>query len=77
MITIQELKKLDGITNQEEMIKACSQIADEDLRSAVVLLALLHNKIDMANDEIMRKQNEEIETLKKENAELRERLQGK
>lgn len=51
---IQALGTLGGITDRDEMIKACKIISDEDLRSALVLVALSFNNDAKTNDEICR-----------------------
>lgn len=71
MTLIEKLGKLGGITDRDEMIKACSSIPDEDLRTALVLLALTFNKNTEVNNEIFRKQNAEIDQLQKEIEELK------
>ena len=71
MTLIEKLSKLGGINDRDEMIKACSDIPDEDLRTALVLLALTFNKNTEVNNEIFRKQNEEIDQLQKEIDELK------
>ena len=71
MTLIEKLSKLGGITDRDEMIRACSDIPDEDLRTALVLLALTFNKNTEVNNEIFRKQNEEIYQLQKEIEELK------
>lgn len=71
MTLIEKLSKLGGINDRDEMIKACSDIPDEDLRTALVLLALTFNKNTEVNNEIFRKQSEEIDQLQKEIEELK------
>lgn len=66
MTLMEKLSKLGGITDRDEMISACSNIPDEDLRTALVLLALTFNKNTEVTDEIFRKQNAEINLLQKE-----------
>lgn len=51
MDLIQALGTLGGITDRDEMIKACKIISDEDLRSALVLVALSFNNDAKANDD--------------------------
>lgn len=66
MTLIEKLSKLGGITDRDEMAKACSEIPDEDLRLALMTLALSHNQNAKLNEEIFRKQSQEIERLKRE-----------
>lgn len=44
MTIFEKLSTLGGITDRDEMIKACKIIPDEDLRLALVVLALAFNK---------------------------------
>ena len=53
------------------MAKACSEIPDEDLRLALMTLALAYNQSVKTNEEIFQKQNEEIDRLQKEIDELK------
>ena len=53
------------------MAKACSEIPDEDLRLALMTLALTYNQNIKINEEIFQKQIREIERLQKEVAELK------
>ena len=71
MTLIEKLGKLGGIADRDEMIKACSDIPDEDLRTALVLLALTFNKNTEVSNELFQKQNEEIDRLQKEIDELK------
>lgn len=48
------------------MAKACSEIPDGELRLALMTLALTFNQDVKINEEIFRKQNEEINRLQKE-----------
>lgn len=48
------------------MAKACSEIPDEDLRLALMTLALTYNQNIKINEEIFQKQHREIERLQKE-----------
>ena len=49
MPLFEKLRTLAEITDQVEMIKACKIIPDEDLRLALVVLALAYNKNEQAN----------------------------
>ena len=71
MTLIEKLSKLGGITDQDEMAKACSEIPDEELRLSMMTLALAYNQNVKTNEEIFRKQNEEIDRLQKEIDELK------
>lgn len=71
MTLIEKLSKLGGITDRDEMAKACSEIPDEELRLALMTLALAYNQNVKTNEEIFRKQNEEINQLQKEIDELK------
>lgn len=53
-------------TTEYEMAKACSEIPDEDLRLALMTLALTYNQNIKINEEIFQKQYREIERLQKE-----------
>ena len=52
MTIFEKLSTLAEITDQDEMIKACKNIPDEELRLALVFLALAYNKNEQANREI-------------------------
>lgn len=71
MTLIEKLSKLGGITDRDEMAKACSEIPDGELRLALMTLALAYNQSVKTNEEIFRKQNEEIDRLQKEIDELK------
>ena len=43
MTLIEKLSNLGGIVDRDEMAKACSEIPDEDLRLALMTLALTYN----------------------------------
>ena len=64
MTTFEKLSTLAEITDQEEMIKARKIIPDEELRLALVVLALAYNKNEQANREIFHRQTQEIDSLK-------------
>ena len=71
MTLIEKLSKLGGITDRDEMAKACSEIPDEELRLSMMTLALAYNQNVKTNEEIFRKQNEKIDQLQKEIDELK------
>ena len=71
MTLIERLNKLGGITDRDEMAKACSEIPETELRLALMTLALAYNQNVKTNEEIFRKQNEEIDRLQKEIDELK------
>ena len=71
MTLIEKLSSLGGIVNRDEMAKSCSEIPDEDLRLALMTLALAYNQSVKTNEEIFQKQNEEIDRLQKEIDELK------
>ena len=52
------------------MIKACKVIPDEELRLALVFLALAYNKNEQTNREIFHWQTQEIDSLKEKIKEL-------
>ena len=64
MTLIEKLSNLGGIVDRDEMAKACSEIPDEDLRLALVFLALAYNKNEQTNREIFHRQTQEIDSLK-------------
>lgn len=70
MTIFEKLSTLAEITDQEEMLKACKIIPDEELRLALVVLALAYNKNERANREIFHRQTQEIDSLKKKIKEL-------
>ena len=70
MTIFAKLSTLDEITDQDEMIKACKIIPDEELRLALVVLALAYNKNEQANCEIFHRQTQEIDSLKEKIREL-------
>lgn len=63
MTLIEKLSNLGGIVDRDEMAKACSEISDEDLRLALMTLALTYNQNIKMNEEISQKQSREIEQL--------------
>ena len=71
MTLIEKLSKLGGITDRDEMAKACSEIPETELRPALMTLALAYNQNVKTNEEIFRKQNEKIDQLQKEIDELK------
>ena len=64
MTIFEKLSTLAEITGQDEMIKACKIIPDEELRLALVVLALAYNKNEQANCEIFHRQTQKIDSLK-------------
>ena len=64
MTIYEKLSTLAKITDQDEMIKACKIIPDEELRLALVVLALAYNKNELSNREIFHRQTQEIDSLK-------------
>ena len=64
MSIFEKLSTLAEITDQDEMIKACKIIPDDDLRLALVVLALAYNKNEQVNREIFHRQTQEIDSLK-------------
>lgn len=71
MTLIEKLSNLGGIVNRDEMVKACSEISDEDLRLVLMTLALTYNQNVKINEEVFQKQSREIERLQKEIDELK------
>lgn len=71
MTLFEKLSTLAEITDQDEMIKACKIIPDEELRLALVVLALAYNKNEQANREIFHRQTQEIDSLKKKSRNLK------
>lgn len=70
MTIFEKLSTLGSITDRDEMIKACKIIPDEDLRLALVVLALTYNKNERVNEEIFHRQTLEIDSLKERIKEL-------
>ena len=70
MTIFERLSTLAEITDQDEMIKACKIIPGEELRLALVFLALAYNKNEQANCEIFHRQTQEIDSLKEKIKEL-------
>ena len=70
MTIFEKLSTLAEITDQDEMIKACKVIPDEELRLALVFPALAYNKNEQANREIFHRQTQEIDSLKEKIKEL-------
>ena len=71
MTIFEKLSTLAEITDQDEMIKACKIIPDEELRLALVVLALAYNKNEQANREIFHRQTQEIDSLKEKSRNLK------
>lgn len=67
MTIFEKLSTLAEITDQDEMIKACKIIPDEELRLALVFLALVYNKNEQANRVIFHRQTQKIDSLKGKN----------
>lgn len=70
MTIFEKLSTLAEITDQDEMIKACKVIPDEELRLALVVLTLAYNKNEQANCEIFHRQTQEGDSLKEKIKEL-------
>ena len=70
MTIFEKLSTLAEITDQDKMIKACKIIPDEELRLALVVLALAYNKNVQVNREIFHRQTQEIDKQKKKIKEL-------
>lgn len=70
MTIFEKLSTLAEITDQDEMIKACKIIPDEELRLALVVLALAYNKNEQSNREIFHRQTQEVDSLKEKIKEL-------
>lgn len=70
MTIFEKLSTLAEITDQDKMIKACKNIPDEELRLALVVLALAYNKNEQSNREISHRQTQEIDSLKEKIKEL-------
>ena len=70
MTIFEKLGTLAEITDRDEKIKACRIIPDEDLRLALVVLALGYNKNEQVNREIFHRQTQEIDSLKEKIKEL-------
>ena len=65
MTIFEKLSTLAEITDQDEMIKACKIIPDEELR-----LALAYNKNEQSNREVFHRQTQGIDSLKEKIKEL-------
>lgn len=74
MTLIEKLSKLGGITDRNEIAKACLEISDEELRLALMTLALAYNQNAKVDEEIFRKQSQEIKRLKREIEALKKEL---
>ena len=64
MTIFEKLSTLAEIIDQDEMIKACKIIPDEELRLALVALTLAYNKNEQANREIFHRQTQENDSHK-------------
>ena len=71
MTIFEKLSTLAEITDQDEMIKACKIIPDEELRLVLVVLALVYNKNEQSSREIFHRQTQEIDSLKGKIKELK------
>ena len=71
MTIFEKLSTLAEITDQDEMIKACKIIPDEELRLALVVLALAYNKNEQADCEIFHRQTQGTDSLKEKIKELK------
>lgn len=56
MTIFEKLSTLAEITDQDEMIKACKIIPDEELRLALVVLARAYNKNEQSKREFFHRQ---------------------
>lgn len=70
MTIFEKLSTLAEITDQDKMIKACKIIPGEELRLALVVLALAYNKNEQANREIFLRQTQKMDSLKEKIKEL-------
>lgn len=70
MTIFEKLSTLAEITDQDEMIKACKIIPDEEFRLAMVVFALAYNKNAQANHEIFLRQTQETDFFKEKVKEL-------
>lgn len=77
MISVEELSKLGGIADRDEMIKVCESIPSEDLRLALVLTTLSYNTSTKINEKILRRKDQEISHLKNEIDKLKVELGSK
>lgn len=75
MTFYEKLGTLGGITDMDEMIKACRIIPDENLREALISVALAFNTSDKSDRALIHKYVEENERLKKRVQELEQQLQ--
>ena len=57
MFTFENFKMLTEISDRKELISAVTQIPEEDLRSALVLILLSWNKYSEINNELWRREH--------------------
>lgn len=77
MFSVEDLSKLGGITDRDEMIRVCESIPPEDLRLALILTSLTYNTSAKINAEILCKKDQEISRLKDEIDKLKTELSSK
>ena len=65
MTLIEKLSNLGGIVDRDEMAKACSEIPDEDLRLALMTLALTYNQNIKINEEIFQSNTARLNDFRK------------
>lgn len=75
MTFLEKLESLSGITDLAEMQKASYIIPDENLREALVWMALGFNTYIKSDETLLHKYTEENERLKKRVQELEQQLQ--
>ena len=75
MTFIEKLQTLSGITDLAEMQKASYIIPDENLRDALVWLALSSNRTYKSDSQLIHKYAEEIDQLKERVQELEQLIQ--
>lgn len=75
MTFLEKLQTLGGITELAEMQKASYIIPDENLREALVWMALSFNTYVKSDGPLLRKYEEENALLKKRVQELEQQLQ--
>ena len=75
MTFIEKLQTLGGITDLAEMQKASYIIPDENLREALVWVAIGFNTSYKSDSQLIRKYAEEIDQLKERIQELEQQIQ--
>lgn len=75
MTFLEKLQTLGGITDLAEMQKASYIIPDENLREALVWMALSYNTYVKSDGSLLHKYEEENALLKKRVQELEQQLQ--